>query len=216
MTRNYNVDPTAKIGEGVRIKGGVGIGRHVVIGSNVTIGEGSMILDDATIGNNCFFESGVTIGRKVKVGSGALILRGARVCPNPVVSESSDARKLEDDVSIGREVFLHDEVELANDAIVPSQRTIAALGNFGTKNRVVTVYGSHTGPLYSIGCQMGADYLEIRRHILEHVGTNELSAGTYAPFLGVFQEVGAIVQQAFDSQTTAVAELLAMRSELGI
>jgi UDP-3-O-[3-hydroxymyristoyl] glucosamine N-acyltransferase len=115
------VHETAKVASTADIRTGVSIGEDSVVGEYATVGTHSVVLD------------GVTIGEGVRIGPRGLILDNAVVCRNPVYRTSSDSRKIEDHVSVGPGVLLHDEVELGYRAIIPTQRTIMSLGNFGKR-----------------------------------------------------------------------------------
>lgn len=201
------INPTAQFGNGVEIARDVSIGPDVRIGKNVKvkssalIGFGSVICDRATIGPS------------VIIRSGCLILQDAKVCPGKVRSSSTDGRKIMSDSTIGEGVKLHDEVELDENAIVPNQNTITHLGYFGSKNRVVTIYGSDEGPRYSIGCQIGRTFNQIRANIDDNTHTTRSSADTYVPYLDVFNSIGAQVQNAYDDSRSQIDELMAMRIE---
>jgi len=184
------------------------IARNVTIGGNSRVGEWSFIGESTYVGN------GVKIGPRTKIFSYGLLLDGAQICPNPVRTHSTDARTLYDRASVGPGVLLHDEVELGYGAIIPTQRTIASLGNFGVKNRVVTIYGSDIGPRISIGCQIGVSFETIVDRISDRSDTEEASASTYEPFKDIFSSIGLVVQTAYDKETGLVEEIKAMREDL--
>lgn len=216
MNKSLEVAPSASIGKPVVIEPGVRIDRGVRVGNFVYLGAGTILQAYANIEPHSCLKSNVTVGRGVTIGERVLILDGAQVCVGKVRAHSSDARKIGRDSTIGPEVVLHDEVELNSGAIVPSQRTIVSLGNFGAKNRVVTIYGSEEGPLYSIGCQIGVHYGQIKEHVIANTHTTAESASTYAPYLGVFNEIGRVVQDAFDQELSHVYEMKDMRVSLGL
>lgn len=215
MVRSY-ISPEAKIGSGVLIKKGATIDHGTRIGNYVKIGAFATIGVDSSIGHGSIIERGVLIGSKVAIGELALLMENAQVCPNSVHTNSSDARTLQRHVSVGPNVLLHDEVELGPYAIIPSQRTIAHIGSLGSKNRVVTIYGSDEGPRYSIGCQIGESLDVIKDHINKHLHTSDDSAATYRPFIGIFDEIGTAVQTAYDKAAPLVAEIKDMRLEAGM
>lgn len=192
-------------GRGIYIGERADIGDFGYLGTNSTVGDGTRIEADFWIGPN------VTIGPNVIIGAKALILNGAKICPNPVKSVSSDGRELGSWITVGKKVLLHDEVELGDCAMVPTQRTIATIGNLGAKNRVVTIYGSQDGPLFCVGCCIGFSYDEIVKDINKDTSK---SAATYRPYLDVFNQIGKIVQTAFDKEAKLVDELLTQHLEL--
>ncbi len=205
-----SIHETAHIGVGTQVYEGAIVCADVTIGASCYIGGSSTICGGSWIGNS------VHVGPNVLIGDYALIQGFARICPDRVSSGSSDARRLLAGATIGEGVLLHNEVELGLHATIPSQRTIASLGNFGTKNRVVTIYGSNEGPRFSIGCQVGVTWETIRSNIRLSEHTQPESAATYEPFLPVFKQVAAVVQKAYDRESNHVAELQAMRQALGM
>jgi UDP-3-O-[3-hydroxymyristoyl] glucosamine N-acyltransferase len=197
--------------ESLKIGVGSYIGDGAVIDENVTVGEQSSIFAEAQIGYGSRIGNDVLIGHGTRIKDRALILDGARICPNTVKSGSRDAKTLLDGVTIGEGVLLHDEVELGVGAIIPSQRTIAFLGSFGAKNRVVTIYGSDKGPRYSVGCQIGVGLKTLRDRVAKATYSTAESAGTYEPFLGIFHKVGDTVQTAYDKEARQVEDMKNLR-----
>jgi carbonic anhydrase/acetyltransferase-like protein (isoleucine patch superfamily) len=208
------ISPNANVAESAILSDGVVISDNAVIGGDVFLGYGCKVGEMSDIADYSRLGSDVIVGPDVTIYPAALILAGTQVCPNPVRQHSSDARKLLSFVTIGEEVLLHDEVELGLSAIVPNQRTIAMIGNLGSNNRVVTIYGSDEGPRFSIGCQIGVDYDTVCSRVAGHTETDAPSASTYDPYLGIFNAIGAVVQTAYDREANLVAELKALRAEL--
>lgn len=209
------VDPESTIGYRFKINPGSSVGRGAVIGNDVTLGNNSHVLYGTKVGESSFIGDGVIIGPNVKILQQCLIMDGAQVCPNDVSSGSSNARELRDGVSVGPGVFLHDEVELGVGAIVPTQRTIQSIGNFGSKNRVLTIHGSDHGPRISIGCQVSISLHRARSRINTSYGEAEAgSADTYAPYLSVFESIGRQVQKAYYAEEDLVREIKAKRLAL--
>ncbi len=70
------VDPTAQLGEGVKI------GPNVVVSANAKIGAKTRILancyigENVELGENCFLHSGINIGARVKVGKDCIFHNG--------------------------------------------------------------------------------------------------------------------------------------------
>lgn len=208
------------IGDGAYIEDHVTVGDYVAIGPEVQIFDHTTIGDDVRIGKGTLIGGRTYIGTKAvigagtNVGRGALILEGAKVCPDAVLSGSSDARTLQMNVSIGPGVFLHNEVELGGGAVVPTQRTIASLGNLGAKNRVITIYGSDAGPLVSLGCQIGETLDVIRARVGAQTNSSAASAATYQPYLPIIEQIGLVVQRAYEIEAGLVGEIQVMRKEL--
>jgi len=73
------VDPTAKIGQNVRIAEGVSIGAGVVIeddaeiGSNSVVGSGSKIGQNSKIGKNCRLDSNIVVYHNCCIGNNVII-----------------------------------------------------------------------------------------------------------------------------------------------
>lgn len=216
-TENYgapDIHPSAEIAEHVRfgefveVQNGALIEEGVRLGGEVSVGAGS------TIGCGGFLDANVVVGPNVTIRHNSLIMAGAKVCPDKVKSKSSNARELGGDVIVGPGVKLHNEVELGYGAIVPTQRTIAHIGSFGDKNRIVTIYGSDDGPLFSVGCQMGIDYDTFKDRVGSHEDTEADSANTYDPYLDIFNKIGHVVQTAYDGETALIEDLKAMHREV--
>jgi UDP-3-O-[3-hydroxymyristoyl] glucosamine N-acyltransferase len=211
------ISPTAKVAESAIVRPNVCIEDGARVSDGVVLGDGTYIAERAEVGRCTHTEAGVIIGAGACIREGGLILAGAQVCPNPVEHPAStDARKLLERATIGQGVLLHDEVELSWDAIIPTQETIVMLGNLGFKRRVVTIYASDYGPRYSIGCQMGVSLATIKKRVGHNSATTAKSAGTYAPYLGIFGDIGNVVQKAYDRETRLVDELKDQRRTLGI
>lgn len=197
-----------------RLSPDVVVGEQASIRQGVTLGYGTHVGARTCIGRDSSIGAGVEIGPDVRIGESVLVMEGALICPNEVESNSTDARTLQDKVVIGRGVLLHDEVELGNGAIVPNQRTIACLGHLGGKGRMLTVYGSDTGPRYSVGCRLGINYDALVQSVEENISTTPESAQTYVPYLGILDQIGTVVQAAYNSSGAAVAELKSLRAAL--
>jgi len=70
------VDPSAKLGQNVKIGPNVVISHDAVIGDNTRIMANCYIGGEAKIGNNCFFHPGVNIGDRVQVGNDVILHHG--------------------------------------------------------------------------------------------------------------------------------------------
>jgi len=73
------VDPTAKIGQAVKIAQGVSIGPYVVIDDNVEIGAGSIIAsgcrigENSKLGRNCRLDSNVCVYHNCSIGNSVIV-----------------------------------------------------------------------------------------------------------------------------------------------
>ncbi|HSW80565.1 MAG TPA: hypothetical protein VLG47_07350 [Candidatus Saccharimonadales bacterium] len=212
------------IGERTKLLAGAQVLARTHIHEDVQIGEDDDIGADTTIHKGSYFESDVTVGPEVSIGAGALILAGAVVCPNFINANvnkdnekmSKNAREIEECVTIGPNVVLPDQVEIGFGAIIPTQRTIAYIGSFGDKNRFVTIYGSDTGPCYSVGCQIGIDFTTFCTRVANKDDTTNESAATYVPYLDVFNLAGLAVQNAYDAERRFIDELKDQRVSLSM
>jgi carbonic anhydrase/acetyltransferase-like protein (isoleucine patch superfamily) len=178
------------------------------ISSEANIGE------DTSIGLHTFIGANVLIGPRVMIEGKCLIKEDAIICPNDVVSKSSNARQIDSGTIVGPGVYLHDEVELASEAIIPTQGTIVSIGVFGTKHRVVTIYGNDEYPRYSIGCQKGVDFRTFKDRVKDNLQTTPESASTYRPFVESCRQLGYVVQKAYHRETKLIEELRAEHEEL--
>lgn len=204
-----NPDAPAVIHPG-RIAGDAVIGNGSLVLANVKIGYGTIIDSKALILPN------VTIGPRVRIGRAALLMTGARVCPDDVADKSSNARELGHGVTIGENVVLDNAVEIGDGAIIPAQNTIATIGKFGDKQRTVTIYGSDDGPRFSIGCNIGVDLGLIKEHVAGATYTSVSSASAYDPYIGVFESIGKVVQEAYRDNHTLIDEIRQFRLDVGL
>ncbi len=205
-----NVHPTASIHDTATIMKGASVG------PNSSVGAMSVVNSAAELSWDVHVLERVTVGAGVVVGHATLFMHGAKICPDYVNRHSSDARKVSPMSTIGLGVDLHNEVELGPGAIVPSQRTIMHIGHFGSKNRVVTIYGSELGPRFSIGCQVGVDLDTIRDRVANNSVSSPSSAGTYTPYLPMFDAVGRQVQDAYNQERDTIEYLMEYRQKLGL
>ncbi len=73
------IDPTAKIGQNVRLSNGVAVGANVVIddgveiGPDSVIGSGCKIGEDSKIGNNCRLDGNVVVYHNCRLGNNVII-----------------------------------------------------------------------------------------------------------------------------------------------
>jgi UDP-3-O-[3-hydroxymyristoyl] glucosamine N-acyltransferase len=79
------IDPTAKVGENVKIAGGVSVGAGVIIDDGVTIGENSIISsgckigENSKIGNNSRLDSNVVVYHNCVIGNNVIIQAGSAI-----------------------------------------------------------------------------------------------------------------------------------------
>ena len=71
------VDPTASLGEGVRIDANATIGANVTLGDGVVVGAGSVVGDDCSIGTGTRLHPNVTINYGTEVGSDCIFHSGS-------------------------------------------------------------------------------------------------------------------------------------------
>jgi UDP-3-O-[3-hydroxymyristoyl] glucosamine N-acyltransferase len=124
------VDPTAFIGEGVRLAPGVVIGPGAEIGAQTRIGPNTVIGRGTAIGRDCEIGGGVAISHAY-IGDSVLILPGARIGQSGFgfASGPQGHRKMP---QLGR-VIVQDRVEIgANTAIDRGMLGDTAIGE-GTK-----------------------------------------------------------------------------------
>jgi len=81
----WGIDPTARLGRGVRWTGRLYVGPHAVLGEGVTLGDacvigrGSLIGDRATMGSGCLIEAHATVAAGSVLGARVIVRSGARV-----------------------------------------------------------------------------------------------------------------------------------------
>lgn len=184
--------------------------------STLRIDPTATISRHATIAAPGVIEANVLVGPNVYIEAGVLLMAGSTVCRNEVMKTSSNGRQLENNVSVGPGVRLHDEVEIGAGAVIPSQDCIAHIGSFGTKNRVITVYGSELGPRFSLGCHIGVDYEYMSWQIKAANHSSSDSAASYRPYLGVFASIGGTVQQAYGHEKKLIREIEKRRRDCGL
>ncbi|MHC4583874.1 MAG: UDP-3-O-(3-hydroxymyristoyl)glucosamine N-acyltransferase, partial [Planctomycetota bacterium] len=79
------IDPTARIGQNIKIAEGVSVGAYVVIddgveiGPNSVIGSGCKIGENSKIGNNCRLDSNVVIYHNCRLGNNVVIQANSTV-----------------------------------------------------------------------------------------------------------------------------------------
>lgn len=204
------------ISDGARIGSGVVIGKRAIISYGVSIGRNSVIREGVQLNNGVTIGENVTVGPRVKIGRGSLIKSDAKICPNDVRSVSTHGRILRQNVIVGPGVLLHDDIELGDDAIVPSQETVMSLGVFGRKNRVITTYGSDEGPMFSVGCMLGVDFDTFYAHVNGSIRTTQEGASKYKPFMDFFEFSGQVVQRMYEAETAAIDQLRAEHASMPI
>lgn len=77
------IDPTAKVGQNVKISKGVSVGAYVVVDDGVEIGENSVIAggckigENSKVGKNCRLDSNVVIYHNCSIGNNVIIQAGS-------------------------------------------------------------------------------------------------------------------------------------------
>lgn len=194
------------------------IGAAVVHGG--TLISRSTLRDGAEIMSGCSVRSSY-VGRGALVGCSMELDRvyiddGAVVCrklPGDRAADSDYKRRIQPEVAIGTGVSLHAEVQLGSGAVIPVQQSIELLGRFGTRQRMVTVYGSGHGALYSVGCQFGITFKQFMERVYSGVQTTEASADQYKPHQRGFLRAGRRVQEAFNDSGSIVNDLIGKHQE---
>jgi len=76
IDRTARVDPTAIIGEGVRIGAFVTVGRGAVVGPRTALFDGARLYEDAIVGADCVLHSGVVVRERCRIGDRAILASG--------------------------------------------------------------------------------------------------------------------------------------------
>ena len=108
--KTAEVNPTAKLAEGVKIWNWTQVREGAKIGAETSIGTGCYIDKNVVIGENCRIQNHVDIYEGVTIGNGVFIGQGVSFtnCRHPKANENSSNGKwilektlVEDGVSIG-------------------------------------------------------------------------------------------------------------------
>lgn len=190
------------------------IGDLSFFGAGVVLGDGVMIGGDVTVGAYSVLERNVRISDGFNIQYAAYFSDGSSVDPkDPSYKGHSYMREIQDGVIVGPKVALPSDVQLGTNAVIPTQDSIVQVGRYGESQRMVTIYGSDGGPLYSVACQSGIDMPKLRTRIIGNEGTSPESAAGYRPHIPLFEELGVVVQQVFEREANLVEELIEKRDE---
>ena len=86
---NAIISPSAVLGEGVTVMGGVAINADASLGMNVIINTGAIIEHDCVIGNHVHVATGARLASSIQVDSGAHIGAGATVLQCTRIGENT-------------------------------------------------------------------------------------------------------------------------------
>ncbi len=178
-----------------KISDGVLLGKYVDVGSYTFLAKNVLIGSFSTLGSHNYFASGSVLPQR------------------SLDRDHVYMRKTWDNVTVGRNVVLPQEVQLGEGAIIPATETVGQIGRFGDKKRMVTAYGSDAGPLYSVGCQFGISMSVFKDRIFNNTQTESSSALDYAKNIEQIESLGIAKQRAYDDRQRLVDELLAERRE---
>ena len=148
------VDPSAKIGDGVRLSPGVVIGPNVEIGERTILGPNVVIGRGVAIGRDCEVGSNVSITHAY-IGDGVVILPGAQI-GQPGFGFASGASGHVKIPQIGR-VLVQDRVEIGACATIDRGAIGDTVIGEGTKidNLVQIGHNTHIGRHCVIVSQVG-------------------------------------------------------------
>jgi UDP-3-O-[3-hydroxymyristoyl] glucosamine N-acyltransferase len=160
--QQQNVDPGARIGDGVVLAPGAVVGQGAEIGDGTRIGANAAIGPGVAIGRNCEIGGNVTITHAY-VGDGVLILSGAQI-GNPGFGFASSAAGHIKIPQLGR-VILQDRVEIGacsaidraalGDTVIGEGTKIDNLVQIGHNTRI----GRHSVIVSQVGisgsCELG-------------------------------------------------------------
>jgi UDP-3-O-[3-hydroxymyristoyl] glucosamine N-acyltransferase len=148
------IDPSAKIGKGVRLGPGAVIGPKAEIGDGTLIGANTVIGHGVTVGRDCEIGSGVTLAFAC-VGDRVLVLPGAQI-GQPGFGFASGARGHIKIPQIGR-VIVQDDVEIGAGTTIDRGALGDTVIGEGTKidNLVQIGHNTRTGRHCIIIAQTG-------------------------------------------------------------
>jgi UDP-3-O-[3-hydroxymyristoyl] glucosamine N-acyltransferase len=117
ITQEEAIDPTAKIGENVKLGCNVIIGANCEIGAGTVIGHNTVILADTKLGENCFIYPNVTIRENCIIGNNVIMHSGVVIGSDGFGFEPDEKGVFHKVPQVGN-VVIEDDVELgANVAI---------------------------------------------------------------------------------------------------
>lgn len=210
---NSPIDLTAKFDPTCRLEVVRSIGANCFIGANTILKDGVSLGDDIRIAGYSVLESGVDIGHEFHLERGAYLAEGATVAEFSGWRRHYYLRKTVGRATIGANVLLPNEVQLGDNAVIPTSDSIAQIGRFGTSKRMVTVYGSPYEPLYSVGCQYRITIGRFKQRVCSNTETVPQSATDYQKHMPEIEALGECVQAAYEREENLVEELLEQRAD---
>ena len=183
---NVSASSKATLRGQLRIGGGVHIGA-AKIGVSVTLYRGVYLGDK------------VTVEDRADIGAQSTVLSGAHIGRLAILRSG---------VLVGHAVNIPAEAQIGGHMIIPSTQTIMVLGRLGTSARMMTVHGAEGGPRFSAGCQYSDTWDVMEARIKGAIQTTQASAAHYQHYLGVIKDIGAEVQDYWNSQTDLIERLV--------
>ncbi len=149
------VDPTAKLGEGVRIGPHVVVDARCEIGRDTVLGAGTVVMRDARVGERCLIYPNVTIREDCSVGNRVILHPGVVVGSDGFGFAKGEGiyHKIP---QIGR-VILEDDVEVGANSCIDRATTGRTIVAKGTKldNLVQVAHNVRIGQHCVISAQSG-------------------------------------------------------------
>ncbi|MFA5240290.1 MAG: UDP-3-O-(3-hydroxymyristoyl)glucosamine N-acyltransferase [Phycisphaerae bacterium] len=155
------IDPTAKVGQNVKIAGGVSVGAGVVIDDGVEIGENSVIAagckigENSKIGKNCRLDGNVVVYHNCTIGNNVIIQANATIGSTGFgYSFIDDSHKL---IPHNGGVVIEDFVEIGAGSCVDRAKFGNTIIGAGTKidNLVQIAHNAVIGKCCLIVSQVG-------------------------------------------------------------
>lgn len=200
---NQLVDPSVRFDPTCRLGLIKHIGAGSVLRAQVEVYNGAEIGQDTWVGKRVVIGENTYLGDRTDVGANSYIAQSARIADidaerlSLIERSGLDPRTLEKGAIIGPQVVLPSEVQLAPYAVVPTSDSILQLGPFGTRHRMVTVYGSDRRPLYSVGCQFGISLERLLERANKATDTTQASGADYLDNQHRLRDAGQQVQDAY-------------------
>jgi carbonic anhydrase/acetyltransferase-like protein (isoleucine patch superfamily) len=208
------IDETAKFSDDVLLHKVGAIGARSHIHPAVILEDEVVIEDDVTIQTSTYLGRSVHIGWGAGIGPLNFFAEGSSLPHGPNDSPHQYLRQTKERVLVGPRVKLPSEAQIGRNAIIPTSATVAQIGRFGTSKRMVTVYGSDSGPLFGVGCQFGIDIDVLKKRVASSTDTSTNSAADYKKHMPEIETLGIEVQAAYDRESNLIAELIGQRQEI--
>ena len=155
------IDPSARIGTGVRLGEGVYVGPNAVLGAGVQVGDRTVILancviaEGVSLGEDCMLHPGITLYSNVKVGRRVIMHAGCVIGSDGFgyVRKASGIAKVP---QIGG-VLIEDDVELGANVTIDRATMNSTVIGSGTKidNQVQIAHNVQIGRNCLIAGQVG-------------------------------------------------------------